>query len=205
MAGGASANRSPVCRMNSSKELLRKEARARRAALAQPDFAAQLATQADALAIADGSLVGAYVALPGEADPQLLLKALTLKGCRLAFPRVVEQGQPLAFHRWNPGDELIKGAYGIPEPSPEWPFVFPRILLVPLLAFDSCGHRLGYGGGFYDRTIALLRARGPLRAIGVAYAGQEVPELPSEEHDVPLDTVITQDGVRDFARDRSSR
>jgi 5-formyltetrahydrofolate cyclo-ligase len=185
--------------MPSSKSELRKQARARRTALAHPEYAARLAGHVAALEIADGSLVGAYVALPSEADPTLLLQALISKGCRLAFPRVVEQGQPLAFHRWNPGDEMTRGAYGIAEPSADWPFVFPRILLVPLLAFDAKGHRLGYGGGFYDRTIALLRARGPLRAIGVAYAGQEAAELPHEEHDAPLDAVVTEEGVRSFA------
>jgi 5-formyltetrahydrofolate cyclo-ligase len=88
------------------------------------------------------------------------------------------------------------GAYGILEPSAGWPVAHPKILLVPLLAFDAHGHRLGYGGGFYDRTIEALK---PDRTIGVAFAGQEVEALPHEAHDIALDCVITENGVREFA------
>jgi len=182
-----------------TKKALRDEARARRAALARPDFAARLAAHADAIGIGTASLVGAYVALPGEADPHLLLQALALKGCTFAFPRVVEKGAALAFHRWKPGDVMTSGAYGIAEPRPDWPIAHPRILLVPLLAFDAQGHRLGYGGGYYDRTIATLKHKGPLRTIGVAYAGQEVPELPGEPHDARLDGVVTEEGYVSFS------
>jgi 5-formyltetrahydrofolate cyclo-ligase len=185
-----------------SKTQLRQELRARRAALAQalPDHPGLLAAQAAALAIAPMSLVGAYQALPGEADPRLLLLELAAEGCNLAFPRVAAKGQALVFHRWGPDRPLIRGAFGVLEPEPDWPVAAPRIVLVPLLGFDASGHRLGYGGGYYDRTLAALRAAGPLRAIGVAYAGQEVERLPHEPHDHPLDALVTEQGVRTFPR-----
>jgi 5-formyltetrahydrofolate cyclo-ligase len=187
-----------LARVSDPKATLRKLARARRAelALAVPDFATRIAAYAGALNIPDDTLIGAYIALPGEADPHLLLKKLAGKSCSLAFPRVHAKGEPLVFHHWQPGDVLVKGAYGIAEPSPDWPVAHPPVLLVPLLAFDKTGHRLGYGGGFYDRTIASLK---PARTIGVAYAGQEAETLPHEPHDVPLDMVITEEGVRRFA------
>ncbi len=96
------------------------------------------------------------------------------------------------------GRELSKGRFGIAEPLPDWPIARPETLLVPLLAFDARGHRLGYGGGYYDRTIAALKAHGPLRTIGIAYAGQEVLSLPHDPHDQPLDAVLTENGLRSF-------
>jgi 5-formyltetrahydrofolate cyclo-ligase len=183
-----------------SKTELRNELRKRRAELAHayPDFAHEAAAHVAALRIADGATVGAYVAINDEADPHIILKKLTLRNCTLAFPRVVAKDEPLVFHRWKPGQNLRRGVYGIPEPAKDWPLAYPKILLVPLLAFDAQGHRLGYGGGYYDRTLDFLRANSTVRAIGVAYAGQEVAELPREEHDHPLDAVITETGVREF-------
>lgn len=184
-----------------SKKLLRDAARARRRALAKtiPDFAARLAAHAPALDIAPNSLIGAYAALPDEADPHLLLKALAADGHSLAFPRVEAKGAPLVFHHWKPGRELTRGAFGIAEPSADWPVAHPRILLIPLLAFDKRGHRLGYGGGYYDRTLEALRASGSIRAIGIAYAGQEIDSIPDENHDHLLDTIATEEGVRRFS------
>ncbi|HWD49452.1 MAG TPA: 5-formyltetrahydrofolate cyclo-ligase [Rhizomicrobium sp.] len=184
----------------SSKHDLRTEARARRAELtrADPDFARKLGEHVDALNIRDGSVLGAYVATKDEADPHILLKKLVAKKCTIAFPRVVTKDEPLAFHRWKPAEQLHKSAFGILEPSKDAPLAYPHILLVPLLAFDMRGHRLGYGGGFYDRTLDFLRANSTVRAIGVAYAGQEVAELPREDHDHVLDAIITENGVREF-------
>lgn len=176
--------------------------RARRVDLARarPDFPQRSAQHVAALAIPDNSVVGGYVAMRDEADPHLILQQLVLQNCTLAYPRVVAKGEPLAFHRWAPGQEWRNGAYDILEPAKDWPLSYPKILLVPLLAFDAHGHRLGYGGGFYDRTLDFLRANSTVRAIGVAYAGQEVEALPREAHDHPLDTVITEQGVRTFLR-----
>jgi 5-formyltetrahydrofolate cyclo-ligase len=186
--------------MTISKTELRNETRAHRADLARahPDFAHAVIAHVGALSIADNSVVGGYVAIHDEADPHLILQQLVLQNCTLAYPRVVTKAEPLAFHRWAPGREWRNGAYGILEPAKDWPLAYPKILLVPLLAFDSNGHRLGYGGGYYDRTLDFLRANSTVRAIGVAYAGQEVAELPREAHDHPLDAVITENGVRTF-------
>lgn len=180
------------------KTELRQQARARRMELARsiPDFPARLAAHAAALDIPSNSLIGAYAALPGEADPHLLLEQLALTGCTFAFPRVSARGEALVFHHWKDGRVLQPGAYGIAEPSPDWPIAHPQILLVPLLAFNSTGHRLGYGGGFYDRTLAELGSG--IRTIGIAYAGQEVAQLPREPHDHPLDMIATETGVRRF-------
>lgn len=187
--------------MKDLKKRLREEARGRRAVLAAQcrDFAERLAAHAQALQIPRGSLVGAYIAMEGEADPHLLLKKLALAECTFAFPRVSARKQPLAFHRRQPGRELIKSAFGVPEPAPDWPHAVPRILLVPMLAFDKDGYRLGYGGGFYDITLQALRAAGHLRAIGVAFSGQEVEAIPREPHDQRLDAIVTEAGVRRFS------
>ena len=185
--------------MTNDKPSLRTAARARRAGLARavPDFPTRLATYADALAIPDGSVVAAYVAMGDEADPHLLLKQLALRNCTFAFPRVVEKKTPLAFHHGTPERALVRSAFGVLEPAADWPLANPAIFLVPLLAFDASGTRLGYGGGFYDRTLAALPGA---RAIGVAYAGQEVPALPRHDHDHSLDAVVTENGVRRLAR-----
>jgi 5-formyltetrahydrofolate cyclo-ligase len=182
------------------KRHLRDEARGRRAVLAAecPDFAERVAAHADALAIPRGSVVGAYIAMAGEADPHLLLKRLALADCRLAFPRVAAKKQPLVFHHRRSGHDLVRSAFGVLEPAPDWPIAQPAVLLVPMLAFDGDGYRLGYGGGFYDMTLAALRAAGAIRAIGVAFAGQEVEELPREAHDQRLDAIVTERGVRSF-------
>jgi 5-formyltetrahydrofolate cyclo-ligase len=182
------------------KKHLRDEARGRRAVLAAecPDFAERVAAHTDALAIPRGSVVGAYVAMAGEADPHLILKKLALADCMFAFPRVVAKKQPLAFHHWQVGHELVKSGFGVLEPALDWPLAFPSVLLVPMLAFDRDSYRLGYGGGFYDMTLAALRARGAVRAIGVAFAGQEVETLPREAHDQRLDAIVTESGVRSF-------
>jgi 5-formyltetrahydrofolate cyclo-ligase len=179
--------------MTSRKQELRKQSRTRRAALvaALPDFAVRLAAHADALALPPGSIVGGYHALPDEADPALLLAVLVKRGHHIAFPRVVAKGQPLEFHRIPDGEMLRAGAYGIHEPAAHFPRAVPSVLLVPLLAFDATGHRLGYGGGYYDRTLEALNSP----AIGIAYAGQQVAQLPHEAHDRRLDAVLTESGL----------
>ena len=177
-----------------SKPELRKEARQRRKALAHPDIAAALAAHASALKLAPGAVVGGYHALAGEADPALLLTELVARGCHIAFPRIAARDMPLEFHRVPDGEMLQPGTYGIHEPMAHWPSAMPHLLLVPLLAFDASGHRLGYGGGYYDRT---LEAFG-IRAIGIAYAGQEVESLPHEPHDMTLDAVLTERGLTTY-------
>jgi 5-formyltetrahydrofolate cyclo-ligase len=103
-------------------------------------------------------------------------------------------GLPLRFRAWRPDVALVPGPFGalVPEAGEE---IRPQVLIVPLVAFDRTGLRLGYGGGYYDRTLALLRARGPVHAVGFAYAAQEAPALPSEATDLPLDAVVTEEEV----------
>ncbi|HEX4862192.1 MAG TPA: 5-formyltetrahydrofolate cyclo-ligase [Rhizomicrobium sp.] len=178
-----------------AKSALRDQARAQRAALARacPDFAARIA--AVELPVAKGAIVSFYWPMGDEADPRALAARLAERGHVLALPVTVKKGAPLVFRAWREGDALTVHAFGMHEPAATAPEVRPDVLLVPLLAFDARGHRLGYGGGFYDRTLAALDTK---LAIGVAYAGQEVETLPIHERDHPLDMVVTESGVRDF-------
>ena len=181
--------------MSSEKTELRRAAREKRLTLKRADFAAEIARHADTLPIPKGSVVGGYHALPDEADPMLLMERLVELGCHVAYPRVAGRGLPLEFHRVPDGEVLAPGAFGIHEPLDIWPRATPTVLLVPLLAFDASGHRLGYGGGFYDRTLALL----DVPAIGIAYSGQEVASIPHSTHDRTLDMVLTEQGIRRFS------
>ena len=179
------------------KPALRETARIRRAELARacPDFAARIAKFADDLRIPTGAAVSFYWPMGDEADPRPLANALAARGHTLALPVVAAPRTPLLFRRWREGETLVTHKFGMREPSTDAPAVVPDVLLMPLLAFDARGTRLGYGGGFYDRTLAALKSA---RAIGIAYAGQEVGELPRHEHDYPLDAVMTENGVRRF-------
>jgi len=138
-----------------------------------------------------GEIISGYVPVKGEADVMPLMRALARAGRTLALPVVERPAAPLIFRRWEPGDELIAGAHGIPVPPESAPELQPDILLVPLLAFDRAGHRLGYGGGYYDRTLSALRARKPVTAIGIAHAEQEIPRIPALPTDARLDWIIT--------------
>ena len=180
------------------KITLRHAARARRKDLRQavPGFAQALAHHADAIGVRSGMVVGGYHAMIDEADPALLLERLVELGAHIAFPRVAAKAQPLDYHRVPDGEVLAPGAFGIHEPLAAWPGVVPHLLLVPLLAFDARGHRLGYGGGFYDRSLACLPDA--LR-IGCAYAAQEVSLVPTGPFDQKLHAIATETGVRRFA------
>jgi 5-formyltetrahydrofolate cyclo-ligase len=172
---------------------LRRAARTRRKALVRDDFALAITPYAEDLNLNPGTVVGGYHAHQDEADPALLLARLVEMGCAVAFPRVIKD-RPLEFHHVPDGEVLEPGSFGIPEPLSHWPRAVPDVLLVPLLAFDAHGHRLGYGGGFYDRTLAALK----VPAIGIAYAGQETDSIPHEAHDRTLDMVLTEQGIRRF-------
>jgi 5-formyltetrahydrofolate cyclo-ligase len=176
-----------------SKQDLRRQARALRQTL--PDIAAALAAQAPSLAIAPGSIVAGYHAYHGEADPVGLLTRLAEMGARISFPRIVARKDALMFHIVPEGENLKPGNFGIHEPMDHWPEIAPDIVLVPMLAFDKEGNRLGYGGGFYDRTLAGLPN---VRAIGIAYAGQEMDSIPQEPHDRALREILTEQGLRRF-------
>ena len=175
-----------------SKEELRSQARVHRRTL--PDIAAALAAQVEKLDARPGQVIGGYHAHNNEADPRLLLTRLVEMGCPVAFPRVAAK-DALEFHRLPDGEVLQPGAFGIAEPLAHWPRVTPDLLLVPLLAFDAKGTRLGQGGGFYDRTLERLK----VPAIGIAYAVQEMDFIPRDPHDRTLDAILTEHGLRRFS------
>lgn len=142
-------------------------------------------------ALDDAAPVAAYWPMRTEADPRPVLAALHARGIPLALPVVLGRGQPLAFRAWAPGAAMVPGGFGVQVPAEDRPVV-PRALVVPLLAFDRAGFRLGYGGGFYDRTLAALRATGPVLAVGLAYAVQEVAHVPRTIDDQRLDRIVTE-------------
>jgi 5-formyltetrahydrofolate cyclo-ligase len=127
-----------------------------------------------------------------------LMRALGAQGARLALPAVLARGKSLAFRAWSPDARLMLGPLGILEPSPAAAEVIPDIMLVPLAAFDRLGHRIGYGAGHYDHTLAHLRKVKPIAAIGLAFAAQEIEAVPALQHDVALDFVLTEMKVFDF-------
>jgi len=144
-----------------------------------------------------GTVVSAFWPMPGELDLRPLLDALDARGCVCALPVVVGRNLPLVFRAWAPGTPLVTSRFGISEPGPECAEVRPAHALVPLLAFDAEGYRLGYGGGFYDRTLAELRGdgQGPVVAIGVGLEAQRRSSLPREPFDERLDWLVTEEAV----------
>lgn len=152
----------------------------------------------DDLGVAAGSVVAGYWPIDTEADVRPLLARLHERGVVCALPRVVEPRAPLRFHRWAPSDDLEDGRFGTRQPLATRETVTPSVVLAPLLAFDAAGHRLGYGAGYYDRTLAALRRARPVTAIGVAYALQRLDMVPHEPHDQPLDWIVTEDGLQRF-------
>lgn len=139
--------------------------------------------------------VSAYYPVGSEIDPRPLYAALLARGLAGGLPVVAGKGKPLRFRRWRPGEALVPGVLGIGVPPSDAPEVEPDLLLVPLLAFDRRGYRLGYGGGFYDRTLAVLRERGKVLAVGVGFADQEVASVPSGPGDQRLDGIATERGA----------
>jgi 5-formyltetrahydrofolate cyclo-ligase len=148
--------------------------------------------------ITPGIIVSGYSPIRSEIDPVPLMRSLALKGARLALPAVLARGKSLAFRAWSPNDRLMLGPLGILEPSPAAAEIIPDIVLVPLAAFDRLGHRIGYGAGHYDHTLAHLRKAKPSLAIGLAFAAQEIEAVPALQHDVALDYVLTETKVFDF-------
>jgi 5-formyltetrahydrofolate cyclo-ligase len=138
--------------------------------------------------------VSAYLPIRDELDPLPGMLALAGLGYRLCVPVIEGSGLPLRFREWAPGAAVVPGPFGVAVPS-EGDWLVPEVLVVPMLAFDARAFRLGYGGGFYDRTLAALRADGEVLALGFAYAGQEVPLVPHGPRDQHLDAVVTEAGV----------
>ena len=184
-----------------TKTTLRREAVARRDAMPadiRKAAADTIAARAFPLAITPGTIVSGFMPLKSEINPLPLLRKLAQAGATLALPVVAGRGKPLIMRAWAWGEALGSGVWGIREPKPDAPEVEPDILLVPLLAFDRAGHRIGYGAGYYDLTLAQLRARKPVIAAGLAFAAQEVPAVPATPRDALLDLVLTEREVLDL-------
>jgi 5-formyltetrahydrofolate cyclo-ligase len=182
------------------KAALRREAVARRDAIpaASRASAAQvLATRPFPCGLPVGSCVSGFMPLKSEINPIPLMRTLADADVRLALPVVVGRGQPLLMRAFAFGDTLNAGMWGIREPKPDSPEVLPDVLLVPLLAFDRRGNRIGYGAGYYDLTITALRARQRVVAAGIAFAEQEQTEVPTGPRDARLDLVLTEREVID--------
>jgi 5-formyltetrahydrofolate cyclo-ligase len=145
-----------------------------------------------------GTIISGFSALKSEINPVPLMRRLADAGAQLALPIVVGRGKSLIFRAWSFGDPFRAGVWGIREPLPEAPEVDPDILLVPMLAFDRAGHRIGYGAGYYDMSLARLRAAKSVIAVGIAFAAQEIPHVPATPRDARLDLVVTEHEVIDF-------
>jgi len=146
------------------------------------------------LPVARGVVVSGFSAIRDEIDPRPLLERLHGQGFRIALPVMQGKGRPLQFRAWSPGDAMGSGEWGIGEPLPDKQEVFPDVVLVPLLAFDADGYRLGYGGGFYDRTLERLRSRKPVTAVGIGYDELKIDAVPHLDYDERLDWVLTPSG-----------
>jgi 5-formyltetrahydrofolate cyclo-ligase len=172
-------------------------ARRRKAAASAADAGVAGGRLADrfeaALALPAGAPVSGYWPIGSEIDVRPLLERLARAGHPLGLPVVEGRGRPLLFRAWRPGEPLEPAGFGLAQPPADRPVVTPRVLLVPLLAFDRAGWRLGYGGGFYDRTLERLRAVEPATlAVGLAWAAQEVERVPLEPTDQRLDWIVTE-------------
>jgi 5-formyltetrahydrofolate cyclo-ligase len=180
---------------SSAKAALRREVLARRGLVPEAEaraFARRLADIGVAFAAEKAAkIVSVYWSINDEVSTFALLDKLAAQGIETALPVMRGRGAPLCFRRWKKGEPLGAAKWGIQEPA-SGPEVFPDLVFVPLAGFDRAGHRLGYGAGFYDRTLARLRAMQPVTAVGVAYAVQELPAIPSETHDEKLDFVLTE-------------
>ncbi len=185
--------------LEQEKSAARKAAKAKRKNLAEENpNAANTAMQhlLNYLAGNRPKCLAGYLPIGSELDPQPTLSALRKEGVTTALPVVVAPDNPLIFRNYQPDDSLITEMFGTRAPATSAPVAIPEIVLVPLLAFDRKGYRLGYGGGFYDRTIALFQEKNRKCAfIGFAYAAQQVKEVPIGEFDLPLQAIMTEKGI----------
>ncbi len=159
--------------------------------MAKADEAAMARTP-QALLAPPPACVAGYYPIHHELPPGGVMQRFMQVGAQLCLPVVSAPDAPLTFRAFAFGDALHKGAFGVLEPTPDQPEVSPDLILTPLLGFDATGARLGYGGGYYDRTLAALRARGPVTAVGLAYEVQRLERTPREPHDQLLDWIITE-------------
>ncbi len=187
-----------------AKPALRRLCRTRRDAVASADRAAWSRAACDhVLALINGlapaGAIGGYWPIGSELDCRPALAALAQQGRVVGLPVVAAPSQPLIFRCWRDGDILDAGAHGTLQPGSSQALCQPKLVLVPLLGFDAAGHRLGYGGGYYDRTLAALRSQGSVLAVGLAYDLQALDSALAQDHDAPLDWIVTERGARPVA------
>lgn len=183
------------------KSVIRKDAIMRRDALPAAERAKAAETIAGRvfpLTIKPGMIVSGFSPLKSEINPVPLMRKLADAGAQLALPVVAGRGKPLIMRAWSFGEPLDSGQWGIREPKADAPDVAPDILLVPLLAFDRLGHRIGYGAGYYDMTIGKLRAMKQVVAVGIAFAAQEIASVAVTPRDARLDLVLTEREIIDL-------
>ncbi len=155
----------------------------------------------DAIPLPAASVISVYWPLEAEFDSRPLMEVLLKNGHAIALPAVVGAKQPLVFRHWKPGDAMAQSSFGIKEPLAEAGDVQPDLIVAPLVAYNAQGFRLGYGGGFYDRTLRVLRETAPdLLAVGLGFAAQVMAELPYDDSDEPLDWLVSERGVQKFQR-----
>jgi 5-formyltetrahydrofolate cyclo-ligase len=186
--------------ISQAKSRMRADAMARRDALPADLRAAAaetIAARPFPVGVAPGMVVSGFFPMKSEINPIPLMKALAAAGVQLGLPVIAGRGRPLMMRAWSFGDPLESRQWGIREPLDAAPEVAPDIVLAPLLAFDRGGNRIGYGAGYYDMTVAALRARKPVVAIGLAFAAQEVPAVPHGGGDERLDLVLTEREIID--------
>lgn len=182
---------------DAKKEMRRQAKAARKEAFARLGAGASEAIARHGIAFAGRpapAIVSGFLAIGDEIDPTPLIERLICGGYRICLPVMEGKGKPLVFRAWSPGDPLAETTWGIREPLPEADVLDPDIVLGPLLAFDAEGYRLGYGGGFYDRTLARLRALKPIVSIGIAFDEQRVDAVPHVDYDERLDWILTPTG-----------
>jgi 5-formyltetrahydrofolate cyclo-ligase len=190
-----------------SSTITEQKARLRDAALARRDTLQARERQRGAeivakrpfpLAVPQGAIVSGFMPMRSEINPVPLMRKLASTGAQLALPVVQGRGKPLLMRAWSFGAPLEARQWGIKEPLNEAPVVNPDILLVPLACFDRSGHRIGYGAGYFDKTIRALRAKKTVIAVGLAFAAQEIERVPATDFDERLDLVLTEREVIDL-------
>jgi 5-formyltetrahydrofolate cyclo-ligase len=190
-----------VSSLQGQKNQIRAAALAKRDAMPADERAAaaeQIAAREFPVAITPGVIISGLMPLKSEINPLPLMKKLAEAGARLALPAIQGRGHPLIMRAYAFGDKLARGQWGIREPKPESAEIAPDILIVPLAAFDRAGNRIGYGAGYYDMTLAALRAQKKVTAVGIAFAAQEIDQVPATDRDERLDLVLTERGVIDL-------
>jgi 5-formyltetrahydrofolate cyclo-ligase len=180
---------------SNQKADLRTAALARRDALPATERqqgAETVASRAFPLAVGPGMTVSGFMPMRTEINPLPLMRKIAAAGAQLALPVIQGRGKPLLMRAWSFGEPLEARQWGIKEPADTAPVVDPDILIVPLACFDRSGHRIGYGAGYFDKTIRALRAKKAVTAVGIAFAAQEIASVPATAFDERLDLVLTE-------------